>query len=404
MINGGIIMPKKLFHVDLNKKMDQQDHPGHNRWHPDIPAAFSVDPGESFRMECLDWTDGQVGNNDDPSDIKYANLNRVHVLSGPVHVNGVEPGDLLVVDILDIGAFPEHEWGFNGIFDKKNGGSFLVDHYPDAQKSIWDFNGVYATSRHVPGVEFAGVIHPGLIGVAPSQEMLDEWNRREKKLVEQNPDREPPFAYLPDTDQVVAGTLKGKDFDKVAKEGARTVPPRENGGNCDIKNLSRGSRVYFPVHVDGAKLSIGDLHFSQGDGEITFCGGIEMPDWVDLRVNVIKGGMDKYQIKKNPAFKPSPLLPNYNDYIVFEGISVDEFSGEQTYLNANTAYRNACLNAIEFLKTRGFTGEQAFMLLGSAPVQGTVAGIVDVPNSCCTIALPREIFKGDIMPKLDPED
>ncbi len=404
MINGGIIMPKKLFHVDLNKKMDQQDHPGHNRWHPDIPAAFSVDPGESFRMECLDWTDGQVGNNDDPSDIKYANLNRVHVLSGPVHVNGVEPGDLLVVDILDIGAFPEHEWGFNGIFDKKNGGSFLVDHYPDAQKSIWDFNGVYATSRHVPGVEFAGVIHPGLIGVAPSQEMLDEWNRREKKLVEQNPDREPPFAYLPDTDQVVAGTLKGKDFDKVAKEGARTVPPRENGGNCDIKNLSRGSRVYFPVHVDGAKLSIGDLHFSQGDGEITFCGGIEMPDWVDLRVNVIKGGMDKYQIKKNPAFKPSSLLPNYNDYIVFEGISVDEFSGEQTYLNANTAYRNACLNAIEFLKTRGFTGEQAFMLLGSAPVQGTVAGIVDVPNSCCTIALPREIFKGDIMPKLDPED
>ena len=388
----------------FKQKMDQQDHPGHNRWHPDIPAAFSVDPGESFRMECLDWTDGQVGNNDDPSDIKYANLNRVHVLSGPVHVNGVEPGDLLVVDILDIGAFPEHEWGFNGIFDKKNGGSFLVDHYPDAQKSIWDFNGVYATSRHVPGVEFAGVIHPGLIGVAPSQEMLDEWNRREKKLVEQDPDREPPFAYLPDTDQVVAGTLKGKDFDKVAKEGARTVPPRENGGNCDIKNLSRGSRVYFPVHVDGAKLSIGDLHFSQGDGEITFCGGIEMPGWVDLRVNVIKGGMDKYQIKKNPAFKPSPLLPNYNDYIVFEGISVDEFSGEQTYLNANTAYRNACLNAIEFLKTRGFTGEQAFMLLGSAPVQGTVAGIVDVPNSCCTIALPREIFKGDIMPKLDPED
>ena len=47
-------MPKKLFSIDLNKKMDQQAHPGHNRWHPDIPAAFSVDPGESFRMECLD--------------------------------------------------------------------------------------------------------------------------------------------------------------------------------------------------------------------------------------------------------------------------------------------------------------------------------------------------------------
>ncbi|WP_145519855.1 formamidase [Staphylococcus warneri] len=396
-------MPKKLFSIDLNKKMDQQAHPGHNRWHPDIPAAFSVDPGESFRMECLDWTDGQVANNDDPNDIKHVNLNRVHVLSGPVHVNNVQPGDLLVVDILDIGVFDEHQWGFNGIFDKTNGGSFLVDHYPNAQKSIWDFNGIYATSRHVPGVEFVGQIHPGLIGVAPTQEMLDEWNRREKELVDTDPNREPVLANLPDTDAVVAGTLTGKDFDRVAREGARTVPPRENGGNCDIKNLSKGSRIYFPVFVEGAKLSVGDLHFSQGDGEITFCGGIEMPGWIDLRVNVIKNGMEKYHIKKNPAFKPGPVMPNYTDYIVFEGISVNEFSGKQTYLDANTAYRNAVLNAIEFLKTRGFTGEQAYMLLGTAPVQGTVAVIVDVPNACCTIAIPREIFKDDIVPNLEPD-
>lgn len=398
---GGIVMSKKLFSIDLNKKMDEQAHPGHNRWHPDIPAAFSVEPGETFRMECLDWTDGQISNNDDPSDIKYVNLNRVHVLSGPVYVNGVEPGDLLVVDILDVGAFPEHEWGFNGIFDKTNGGSFLVDHYPNAQKSIWDFHGIFASSRHVPGVEFVGVIHPGLIGVAPSQDMLVEWNRRERALVDTDPNHVPPLANLPTEDAVVLGTLKGKDFDRVAKEGARTVPPRENGGNCDIKNLSKGSRIYFPVYVEGAKLSVGDLHFSQGDGEITFCGGIEMPGWIDLRVNAIKEGMEKYQIKKNPAFNPSPVLPNYSDYIVFEGISVNEFSGKQTYLDANTAYRNACLNAIEFLKTRGFTGEQAYMLLGSAPVQGTVAGIVDVPNACCTIAIPREIFKPGVMPEKD---
>ncbi|REH99506.1 formamidase, partial [Staphylococcus felis] len=358
----------------------------------------------SFRMECLDWTDGQISNNDDPSDIKYVNLNRVHVLSGPVYVNGVEPGDLLVVDILDIGAFSEHEWGFNGIFDKTNGGSFLVDHYPNAQKSIWDFNGIYATSRHVPGVEFAGVIHPGLIGVAPSYEMLKEWNKREKALVDTDPNREPPLANLPNEDAVVLGTLKGKDFNRVAKEGARTVPPRENGGNCDIKNLSKGSRIYFPVYVEGAKLSVGDIHFSQGDGEITFCGGIEMPGWIDLRVSVIKGGMEKYQIKKNPAFNPSPVLPNYSDYIVFEGISVNEFSGKQTYLDANTAYRNACLNAIEFLKTRGFTGEQAYMLLGSAPVQGTVAGIVDIPNACCTIAIPREIFQAGVLPNMKEDE
>lgn len=394
-------MAKKIFEIDLTKKMHEQKHPGHNRWHPDILAAFSVEPGEVFKMECLDWTDGQISNNDDPSDIEKVNLKRVHVLSGPVHVNGVEPGDLLVVDILDIGTFSAHEWGFNGIFAKENGGSFLVDHYPKAAKSIWDFEGIYATSRHVPNVKFAGIIHPGLMGVAPSQEMLDEWNRREKALVDTNPNRVPALAELPDPDSCVLGTLKGADFDRVAKEGARTVPPRENGGNCDIKNLSKGSRVYFPVFVDGAKLSVGDLHFSQGDGEITFCGGIEIPGWIELKVHVIKGGMEKYKIKKNPAFQPGPVMPHYNEYLVFEGISVNEFSGDQLYLDANTAYRNACLNAIEFLKTCGYTGEQAYMLLGSAPVQGNIGGIVDIPNACCTLSLPKEIFTNNIIPKLD---
>ena len=394
-------MVKKLFEIDLTKRMEDQKHPGHNRWHPDIPAAFSVNPGEAFRMECQEWTDGQIGNNDSAEDIRTVNLNRVHVLSGPVYINGAEPGDLLVVDILDIGTFVDHEWGFNGIFAKENGGSFLVDHYPEAAKSIWDFEGIFATSRHIPGVKFAGLIHPGIVGVAPSYEMLMEWNRREKELVDSNPDRVPALANLPNSDQVVAGTLKGDSFDKVAKEGARTVPPRENGGNCDIKNLSKGSRIYFPVFVDGAKLSVGDLHFSQGDGEITFCGGIEIPGWIDLKVDVIKGGAKKHSIERNPAFQPGPVMPNYNEYLVFQGISVNELTGKQEYLDANTAYRNACLNAIEYMKTLGYTGEQAYMILSTAPVQGNIGGIVDIPNACCTLSLPKAIFDKDIIPKLD---
>ena len=394
-------MVKKLFEIDLTKRMEEQKHPGHNRWHPDIPAAFAVNPGEAFRMECQEWTDGQIGNNDSAEDIRTVNLNRVHVLSGPVHVNGAEPGDLLVVDILDIGTFLDHEWGFNGIFAKENGGSFLVDHYPEAAKSIWDFEGIFATSRHIPGVKFAGLIHPGIVGVAPSHEMLAEWNKRDKELVDSNPNRVPQLANLPDPDQVVAGTLKGEAFDKVAKEGARTVPPRENGGNCDIKNLSKGSRIYFPVFVDGAKLSVGDLHFSQGDGEITFCGGIEIPGWIELKVDVIKGGAKTHSIQRNPAFQPGPVMPNYNEYLVFQGISVNELTGKQEYLDANTAYRNACLNAIEYMKTLGYTGEQAYMILSTAPVQGNIGGIVDIPNACCTLSLPKAIFDKNIIPKLD---
>jgi len=60
-----------------------------------------------------------------------------------------------------------------------------------------------------------------------------------------------------------------------------------SGGNCDIKNLSRGSKVYLPIHVKGAKFSVGDLHFSQGDGEISFCGAIEMSGVVTINFKVM---------------------------------------------------------------------------------------------------------------------
>jgi formamidase len=52
-------------------------------------------------------------------------------------------------------------WGFTGIFDQNNGGGFLSDIYPEARKAIWDFSGIYATSRHIKNVRFAGLTHPG---------------------------------------------------------------------------------------------------------------------------------------------------------------------------------------------------------------------------------------------------
>jgi formamidase len=390
-------VPETLFKVDLTKPMRDQEMPGHNRWHPDIPPVASVKPGSVFRIECKDWTDGQIKNDDNPNDIRDVDLSVVHVLSGPIEVEGAKPGDILVVDILDIGALPGDEWGFTGIFAKENGGGFLTEHFPKANKAIWDFQGIYTQSRHIPGVRFAGITHPGLIGCAPSHELLAKWNKRERELVSSDPNRVPPLATLPNPENAVLGTLKGSAFEEAAAEAARTVPPREHGGNCDIKNLSRGSKIYFPVYVDGAKLSMGDIHFSQGDGEITFCGAIEMSGYIDLHVDIIKGGVDKYGMV-NPIFKPGPVEPRYSEYLVFEGISVDEFEGKQYYMDAHIAYRRACLNAIEYLKKFGFTGEQAYLLLSCAPVEGRVSGIVDIPNVCCTVAIPTEIFDQDIVP------
>ena len=160
------------------------------------------------------------------------------------------------------------------------------------------------------------------------------------------------------------------------------MPPREHGGNCDIKDLSRGSKVYFPVYVTGAGLSMGDLHFSQGDGEITFCGAIEMAGWVHMKVDLIKGGMAQVR-HQEPVFKPSPITPNYKDYLIFEGISVDE-AGKQHYLDVNVAYRQACLNAIEYLKKFGYSGAQAYSILGTAPCRATSAA-----SSTCPTPAPR---------------
>lgn len=390
-------MPKTVIPVDLNRPADQQPVPLHNRWHPEIPAVTSVVPGEVFRVECLDWTGGQIKDDDSAEDIKNVDLNKVHHLSGPIKVEGAEPGDLLIVDILDIGALPGAEWGFTGIFERENGGGFLTDEFPKAAKAIWKFEGHTATSRHIPGVRLTGLIHPGLIGCAPSKELLDVWNRREEKLVSSDPHKNPPLAKLPESSGALLGNIKPEAFDRVVKEAARTVPPREHGGNCDIKNLSIGSRLYLPVYIPGANLSVGDIHFSQGDGEITFCGAIEMAGWLDLKVDIIKGGVAKYQAK-NPIFSPGQLGPHYSDFLIFEGISVDN-SGTQHYLDANVAYKQACLNAVNYLKTFGYTGEQAYLLLGAAPVEGRISGIVDIPNACCTLAIPTQIFDFDIKPK-----
>jgi acetamidase/formamidase len=70
-------------------------------------------------------------------------------------------------------------------------GGFLTDHFPEAQKSIWDISGLYTHSRHVPGVNFAGLIHPGLIVCLPDQKLLDTWNKREADFIATNPTRVP---------------------------------------------------------------------------------------------------------------------------------------------------------------------------------------------------------------------
>ncbi|KAK8123788.1 formamidase-like protein [Apiospora kogelbergensis] len=370
----------------------------HNRWHPDIPSVETIKNGETVKIECVDWTGGQIGNNDSADDVRNVDLTKIHYLTGPFDIEGAAPGDLLLVEIMDVQPFEDQPWGFTGVFDKTNGGGFLDEIYPSAAKAIWDFEGIYATSRHIPRVKFAGLIHPGILGCAPSADVLETWNTREGELIAANK-LERDVAKPPEPVNAHAGTAGADVKEKVGKEGSRTIPGRpEHGGNCDIKNLSRGSKVYLPVHVAGAKFSVGDLHFSQGDGEISFCGAIEMAGIITINFKVIKNGMANLGLK-SPIYIPGPVEPQFSPgrTLYFEGFSVDEH-GKQHYMDVAVAYRQTTLRCIEYLRRFGYSDYQIYLLLSCAPIQGHVAGIVDIPNACTTLGLPMDIFDFDISP------
>src|ERR1700761_2580569 len=102
-----------------------------------------------------------------------------------------------------------------------------------------------------------------------------------------------------------------------------------------------------------------------------------MPGVITLKFSLVKGGMSS--ISSQPIFIPGPVEPTFGPgrYIYFEGFSVDEH-GKQHYMDASVAYRQTSLRAIEYLRRYGYDDYQSYLLLGCAPVQGHVAGIVDV--------------------------
>lgn len=155
-------MPEVKFEVDVDSPPDEQPTAKpFNRWHPDIPPVVEAEPGETIRLEALDWTGGQISDNDDPNEVRDVDLTQVHYLAGPVRVEGAEPGDLLKVEFHDMGPLNDRsEFGFTGTFSQQNGGGFLTDHFPDAAKSIWEIDGYTVSSRHVPDVRYEGKIHP----------------------------------------------------------------------------------------------------------------------------------------------------------------------------------------------------------------------------------------------------
>lgn len=96
-----------------------------------VPAYGKIANNEVVKIECLDWTGGQIKNNDSADDIKNVDLTQIHYLSGQFEIETAEPGDVLLVEIQDVQPFEDQPWGFTGIFSRHNGGGFLDEIYPE---------------------------------------------------------------------------------------------------------------------------------------------------------------------------------------------------------------------------------------------------------------------------------
>ena len=362
--------------IDRSLPLAAEPHTGHNRWHPDIPPAVRCEPGDEVVLETRDTFDGAFDRQSSSKAVNEVDFGLVHPLTGPVYVAGAEPGDLLVVETLEV--IPE-SFGFTAHVP---GFGFGRQDFPEPYLVKWELADGWATSDDLPGVRIAGAPFMGVLGVAPSRALLEAASAREADLAARSPD-DPVLLAEP------AGAIPADPA--IAAEALRTVPPRENGGNVDIKQLTAGTRLLLPVSVEGALFSAGDAHFAQGDGES--CGtAIEMAGTCRIRLDLRKGeaaerGMTTLCYERDePAAETPP-----GRYFATTGMCIER-DGRNQFEDLTLAARNALDAMIRHLtREYGYTSQQAYTIC-SVAVDLKISQAVDVPNVIVSAFLPLDIF------------
>ncbi|MFB6220525.1 MAG: acetamidase/formamidase family protein [Halolamina sp.] len=309
----------------------------HYAWDNAIEPALTVEPGAVVAFDCRDAFDRQL-----PPDGTVPDLDAVdapgHPLTGPVAVEGAEPGDTLRVDLL---AFEHEGWGVSIVPPGERGGGLLPEEFPDAHVRGWDLDG-----------------------------RTEEGERVARFADDDAPDVSIPIHPFPGN----LGLAPGEDGEH------DTMPPRKVGGNMDVKHLTAGSTLYLPVEAAGALFSIGDHHAAQGDGEVCIT-GIEAPMTVTARLDVVDHPVTQ------PEFETTgPFTPTGRDEPMYAttGIAPDLMD----------ATKNAVRHMITHLhERRGFSRADAYVLC-SAAVDLKISEVVDAPNWTVTAYLPESVLAG----------
>jgi formamidase len=366
----------KEIKINRKKSLAQEPKTGHNRWHPDIPPAVEADQGEEVVLETRDALDGQFTPKTTEKDFGSLNPGPIHPLTGPVYVKDAEPGDLLEVEFVDIVPQP---WAFTSIMP---GLGFLREDFTTPFMVHWNIADNFATSKQIPNVRIPGASFMGVSGVAPSRSQVKAWAQREADYMKRG-----GFVFPPDPGGAVP------DSGPAAKEGLRTLPPRENGGNFDVKQLSKGSKLYLPVAVKGALFSTGDGHFAQGDGEVCVT-AVEMGATCAVKFKVYKGEAKSKNIQwprfSRRSYFVDPKYAAPQRFVATMGMPVKP-DGTNQGEDVTLAARNAVLNMIDLLQERGYSREQAYCIC-SVAVDLRISNVVDVPNYTVSALLSEDIF------------
>ncbi len=387
---------KWMSKVVIGKKGDHcVDDPNcFNRYHPDIPAIARAKPGDMLVYHTRDALDADLTLNSNADDVAAVDLNLVHPMTGPVHIEGAKRGDVVAITLVDI--VPD-EYGYTVIIP---GFGFLRDIYTEPYLVNWRLSRTHAESDQMPGIKVPYEAFMGSVGVMPGQPEVETWLARETALGAAGGVALPPqpIGALPSA--VCGPNGPAKD------QCLRTIPPRENGGNMDVQQMQIGTTLLLPCFVDGCGVFVGDVHFAQGDGEVSGT-AIETGAVVTLTTEIRK---DQGKFIKGPEVEGGSQIKDIEPSKFYQTIGLPlktagEVPTQYTYLasekiknlsnlseDLTLAARDALIKMIAYIQRQyGLTAEQAY-ILASVAVDLRVGQVVDVPNYVVTAVLNEDVF------------
>jgi acetamidase/formamidase len=294
----------------------------HLSWDPAIPAIETVGSGDVVEFDLMDSAGGQLNASSTVEDVGRLDFSRVDQVNGPIAVAGAEPGDTLQIDLLE---FEPADWGWSASIP---GFGLLADEFPDPYLRITRVPRPGERAEFLPGIRVPIVPFCGEVGVAPP-------------------------------------------------DGPRsTIPPDVFGGNMDTRHLTAGATLFLPVFHEGARLSMGDGHAAQGDGEV--CGtAIETPMRTLVRLTVRKD----LHVTAPEFLTPDVTTPVGRRYAT-DGVGPDLLG----------AARDAVRRMIDWLgREHGIAPIDAY-LLHSVAIDLRISEIVDMPNYVVTAHCPLSLF------------